>query len=159
MHVSASRVGARQPSLLSASSSYLAFKVSGRYFKMVKPTGAVAQLGERRVRNAEVEGSIPFRSIGFLESSLGASFSPAVAAHTDVSPVPFLHNERAKAPRIRVSGQGAIGGTTAFVEIGSRPSRSSGFTALPLGIPIARTTTPGSLPRRDHSTSAADSIC
>ena len=29
--------------------------------------GAVAQLGERRVRNAEVEGSIPFRSIGFFE--------------------------------------------------------------------------------------------
>src|SRR5271166_4811057 len=26
------------------------------------PTGAVAQLGERSVRNAEVEGSIPFRS-------------------------------------------------------------------------------------------------
>ena len=25
--------------------------------------GVVAQLGERRVRNAEVEGSIPFRSI------------------------------------------------------------------------------------------------
>lgn len=25
--------------------------------------GAVAQLGERSVRNAEVEGSIPFRSI------------------------------------------------------------------------------------------------
>ena len=25
--------------------------------------GAVAQLGERRVRNAKVEGSIPFRSI------------------------------------------------------------------------------------------------
>ena len=27
------------------------------------PAGAVAQLGERSVRNAEVEGSIPFRSI------------------------------------------------------------------------------------------------
>ena len=26
------------------------------------PCGAVAQLGERRVRNAKVEGSIPFRS-------------------------------------------------------------------------------------------------
>ncbi len=26
------------------------------------PAGAVAQLGERSVRNAEVEGSIPFRS-------------------------------------------------------------------------------------------------
>ncbi len=26
------------------------------------PLGAVAQLGERRVRNAKVEGSIPFRS-------------------------------------------------------------------------------------------------
>ncbi len=28
--------------------------------------GAVAQLGERRVRNAKVEGSIPFRSTIFL---------------------------------------------------------------------------------------------
>ncbi len=28
--------------------------------------GAVAQLGERRVRNAKVEGSIPFRSTSFL---------------------------------------------------------------------------------------------
>ncbi len=28
--------------------------------------GAVAQLGERRVRNAKVEGSIPFRSTTFL---------------------------------------------------------------------------------------------
>ena len=27
-----------------------------------KDSGAVAQLGERSVRNAEVEGSIPFRS-------------------------------------------------------------------------------------------------
>jgi hypothetical protein len=30
--------------------------------------GAVAQLGERRVRNAEVEGSIPFRSTGFHDT-------------------------------------------------------------------------------------------
>src|SRR5690349_24881335 len=29
------------------------------------PCGAVAQLGERRVRNAKVEGSIPFRSTNF----------------------------------------------------------------------------------------------
>ena len=49
------------------SSSYLAFSASGRYFKSGDPNGAVAQLGERRVRNAEVEGSIPFRSIGLLE--------------------------------------------------------------------------------------------
>jgi hypothetical protein len=33
------------------------------YFNFGDPIGAVAQLGERRVRNAEVEGSIPFRSI------------------------------------------------------------------------------------------------
>jgi hypothetical protein len=77
-------------------SSYLAFKASGRYFKIVKPTGAVAQLGERRVRNAEVEGSIPFRSIGLLESSWDASFSRASAAHTDVSPVSFMDKVRAK---------------------------------------------------------------
>ena len=32
------------------------------YFNSSDPIGAVAQLGERRVRNAEVEGSIPFRS-------------------------------------------------------------------------------------------------
>jgi hypothetical protein len=30
--------------------------------KNTPPAGAVAQLGERSVRNAEVEGSIPFRS-------------------------------------------------------------------------------------------------
>ena len=63
---------------------------------MNKPTGAVAQLGERRVRNAEVEGSIPFRSIGFLESSACGRFSRGLAAHTDVSPVPFTDKDRAK---------------------------------------------------------------
>ena len=31
----------------------------------VSKCGAVAQLGERRVRNAKVEGSIPFRSTNF----------------------------------------------------------------------------------------------
>jgi hypothetical protein len=30
-------------------------------------SGAVAQLGERRVRNAKVEGSIPFRSTNKLQ--------------------------------------------------------------------------------------------
>ena len=30
-----------------------------------RSSGAVAQLGERRVRNAKVEGSIPFRSTNF----------------------------------------------------------------------------------------------
>ena len=34
--------------------------------------GAVAQLGERRVRNAKVEGSIPFRSTN-LPLSFGLS--------------------------------------------------------------------------------------
>jgi hypothetical protein len=60
---------------------------------MNKPTGAVAQLGERRVRNAEVEGSIPFRSIGFLELSLDASFSHALTAHADLSPVLFIDKD------------------------------------------------------------------
>ena len=32
--------------------------------------GAVAQLGERRVRNAKVEGSIPFRSISTISKYL-----------------------------------------------------------------------------------------
>jgi hypothetical protein len=32
---------------------------------MPRTYGAVAQLGERRVRNAKVEGSIPFRSTSF----------------------------------------------------------------------------------------------
>ena len=43
------------------------------------PNGAVAQLGERRVRNAEVEGSIPFRSIGSYEpisSTIAPCFAP-----------------------------------------------------------------------------------
>jgi hypothetical protein len=124
---------------------------------MIKPTGAVAQLGERRVRNAEVEGSIPFRSIGLLNLGRCVSFSRPVAVHTVVSPVTFLRYGKARASRNSLTGRGAIGGTTAFVEIGSRLSRSSGHTALPLGIPIARTTNPGSLPRRDHSTSTTDS--
>ena len=54
------------PSLVPPS-SYLAFIAPGGYFETSDPNGAVAQLGERRVRNAEVEGSIPFRSIGFFE--------------------------------------------------------------------------------------------
>jgi hypothetical protein len=33
--------------------------------------GAVAQLGERRVRNAKVEGSIPFRSTNPLQGPHG----------------------------------------------------------------------------------------
>ena len=37
-----------------------AFRIPVRW--MVFRCGAVAQLGERRVRNAKVEGSIPFRS-------------------------------------------------------------------------------------------------
>jgi hypothetical protein len=47
-------------------------------------------LGERRVRNAEVEGSIPFRSIGFLELSPCVRFSRVVAANTDVSQASFI---------------------------------------------------------------------
>jgi hypothetical protein len=33
---------------------------------LARPSGAVAQLGERRVRNAEVTGSIPVGSTSFL---------------------------------------------------------------------------------------------
>src|ERR1700737_1608452 len=43
--------------------------------------GAVAQLGERRVRNAKVEGSIPFRSTIFPRSAVvGAIHQTAVPA-------------------------------------------------------------------------------
>ena len=35
---------------------------SGRFGDIIIDSGDVAQLGERRVRNAKVEGSIPFRS-------------------------------------------------------------------------------------------------
>jgi hypothetical protein len=39
----------------------------GRAFRAAhRVYGAVAQLGERRVRNAKVEGSIPFRSTSFF---------------------------------------------------------------------------------------------
>ena len=34
------------------------------------PFGPIAQLGERRVRNAEVEGSIPFRSTTYYQALL-----------------------------------------------------------------------------------------
>ena len=37
-------------------------------------SGPIAQLGERRVRNAEVEGSNPFRSTGLFLASFGHSF-------------------------------------------------------------------------------------
>jgi hypothetical protein len=37
------------------------------------PCGAVAQLGERRVRNAKVEGSIPFRSTIYLSWAVSGS--------------------------------------------------------------------------------------
>src|SRR6185295_12474689 len=46
---------------------------SGRLSGPGTTCGAVAQLGERRVRNAKVEGSIPFRSTnstGFAEAAL-----------------------------------------------------------------------------------------
>ena len=43
--------------------------------------GAVAQLGERRVRNAKVEGSIPFRSTIF------SSPGPASGARGSAAPV------------------------------------------------------------------------
>jgi hypothetical protein len=49
-------------------------------FEETPSAGAVAQLGERCVRNAEVEGSIPFRSIfnGPLAAIAGGPFSLTV---------------------------------------------------------------------------------
>ena len=38
------------------------FRIPGRVLYSMNQIGAVAQLGERCVRNAEVEGSTPFRS-------------------------------------------------------------------------------------------------
>ena len=40
----------------------------------VQNGGAVAQLGERRVRNAEVEGSIPFLSTTFRRPDIALAF-------------------------------------------------------------------------------------
>ena len=48
--------------------------------------GAVAQLGERRVRNAKVEGSIPFRST--TQSSFRPPFSRAPVAQWIERPPP-----------------------------------------------------------------------
>ena len=42
--------------------SALRYKRSTSASRVLRSVGAVAQLGERCVRNAEVEGSIPFRS-------------------------------------------------------------------------------------------------
>src|SRR5260221_505466 len=42
----------------------------GYYCKMRSLLGVVAQLGERRVRNAKVEGSIPFHSTRFFSRYL-----------------------------------------------------------------------------------------
>ena len=41
-------------------------EVRDRDARIARRGGAVAQLGERRVRNAKVEGSIPFRSTSHL---------------------------------------------------------------------------------------------
>ena len=52
--------------------------------------GAVAQLGERCVRNAEVEGSIPFRSTNLANGRKYRSFFYAKAArHPSVSHMPW----------------------------------------------------------------------
>jgi hypothetical protein len=47
--------------------------------------GAVAQLGERRVRNAKVEGSIPFRSTSRPASHLHNNWLDAVSARKGVA--------------------------------------------------------------------------
>jgi hypothetical protein len=44
---------------------------------MVRLNGAVAQLGERRVRNAEVEGSSPFRSTSLDNHQFRYAVRPA----------------------------------------------------------------------------------
>jgi hypothetical protein len=46
--------------------------------------GAVAQLGERSVRNAEVEGSIPFRSTGNFSIISGKMDSQLVVSGHDM---------------------------------------------------------------------------
>ena len=82
--------------------SYLAFVERGRYFKSSDPNGAVAQLGERRVRNAEVEGSIPFRSIGLLEKRGRSQARRRPALATSRRSVPALKNRRpARSPPVR----------------------------------------------------------
>ena len=50
-----------------------AFRCPGVSRISQKPCGAVAQLGERRVRNAKVEGSIPFRSTISLSQAVSGS--------------------------------------------------------------------------------------
>jgi hypothetical protein len=50
---------------------------AGGYFKSSDPIGAVAQLGERRVRNAEVEGSSPFRSTSLDNHQFRYAVCPA----------------------------------------------------------------------------------
>ena len=142
----------------SASSSYLAFSASGGYFKSGEPNGAVAQLGERRVRNAEVEGSIPFRSIGVLSrSGRCASFCrSAIAAHIDAPRLLLLHNDRANASGIERMSRGRSvvrrhsSRSVAVVldPVGAQPCRS----AIPLPGPRTRALSPW-----HHRTSTADS--
>ncbi len=53
-----------------------ACRLPGRSTKLCVPRGAVAQLGERRVRNAKVRGSIPLSSTTFQRpTSIGWAFS------------------------------------------------------------------------------------
>ena len=48
--------------------------------RLLNTCGAVAQLGERRVRNAKVEGSIPFRSTIYLSSAVSGSTTKYLSA-------------------------------------------------------------------------------
>ena len=67
--------------------SGLVFRIAGLIWHDV--IGAVAQLGERCVRNAEVEGSIPFRSTNLANGRKNRPFFYAKAArHPSVSLMP-----------------------------------------------------------------------
>src|SRR3979490_1121101 len=67
--------------------------------------GAVAQLGERRVRNAKVEGSIPFRSTNFL--LFFRLFSPAGPSRSNLAVRPLCHSlsrlSRMRRRKVRVA--------------------------------------------------------
>ena len=76
--------------------------------------GAVAQLGERRVRNAKVEGSIPFRSTRFSSFFSLFSFAGLSGGNLTVRPLRYplsrfgLERAARCRPRTPYKGDGGL---------------------------------------------------
>jgi hypothetical protein len=107
----------------------------------VRSCGAVAQLGERRVRNAKVEGSIPFRSTIYLSQAV--SGSPAASLSTGFyrasSGAPALSSQTGRCrPALAVLARGGSPGHQTSPFSGHAPTRQqAGATDLLMHRPPA----------------------